>query len=135
MIHSEFNECVKLHQWLKWRDIKHFHCPNETGGNWQRGALNKKIGVSAGVPDYLLFLTADQTSKGLPVNIAIEMKEPSGKNKASTLQKEWLKTLSAQGFLVRVCFGFEDAKDFIINGCGYVDDGIMSAKEYSNMPF
>lgn len=129
MIHKEYIEASHLHNWLKWRNIKHFHCPNETGGNVGRGVMNKRIGVSAGVPDYFVFLNGNQTKSGEFVNIAIELKEPSGKNKASTKQKEWLEVLENQGFKVYVAFGFLDAVNFI-KKCGYVDNEIPSPKEF-----
>ena len=128
MIHKEYLEASQLHNWLKWRDIKHFHCPNETGGNIHRGVMNKRIGVSAGVPDYFIFLNAEQSKDGVPVNIAIELKEPSGKNKASKFQDEWLRVLNGQGFKVKVAFGYLDAVNFI-KECGYLDNGIPSPKE------
>ena len=127
MIHAEYNESVRLAQWLRWRDIKFTHVANETGGNFKMGAMNKSMGVSPGFPDYLIFLPNG-------VNVAIELKEPSGKNKASKLQVQWLKTLSAHGFQVAVSFGALDAIKFLTESCGYIDDRQPNLKEtwYSN---
>lgn len=112
MIHKEFNEGVRLHQWLSRRDIPHTHVANETGGNMRQGVLNKKLGVSAGFPDLLIFLPNGN-------NVAIELKEPSGKNKATTQQWAWLTLLAKHGFYTSVAFGAEKAIEFLINDCGY----------------
>ena len=130
-IHREYNEGVKLHQFLKYRDIAHAHVPNETGGNFARGSMNKNLGVSAGFPDYVIFLKPSQTKRGMPLNVAIELKEPSGKNKATPLQKQWLELLQGQGFIVSVCYGFEDAKRFLIDKCGYFDNGVVNLKDFN----
>ena len=115
MIHKEFNEGVKLHQWLERRDIPHTHIANEGNGDFRRGAMNKALGVSSGFPDYLIFLPNGH-------NVAIELKEPSGKNKATPKQWEWLTTLAKRGFYTAVCTGAGKAVEFLINECGYIDE-------------
>ena len=96
-VHREYKEAVKLHRWLEVRSIDHFHVPNETGGNRSRGAMNKRMGVSAGVPDFFIF-----HGKRL---IAIELKRSGGGSGASKSQKEWLRKLASYGFEAYVQIG------------------------------
>jgi hypothetical protein len=71
----------------------------------------KQEGVKSGVPD--LFLPCPtNTAHGL----FVEMK--SQKGRLSPNQKEWLKSLSANGYQCSVCYSFTDAKEVIINYLG-----------------
>lgn len=67
----------------------------------------KKEGVRAGVPD--LFLPC--AKKGYH-GFFIEMKAEKGI--VSEAQKNWIRLLSEQGFKVDVCYGWEAAKDALI---------------------
>ena len=113
MVHAEYNEAVKLHRWLEARGIRHFHVPNETGGNAWRGSSNRAMGVSAGVPDYFVFLPNG-------VNLAIELKRADKPAYASQSQKDWLKFLSTRDFMVYVAHGAQEAVDYIKSN-GYED--------------
>lgn len=120
MIQAEYNEAVRLHKWLEVRGIKHFHVPNETGGNAWRGSSNKRMGVSAGVPDYFIFLPNGK-------NVALELKRGDSPAYATEKQKEWLKYLSTRGFDVCVAHGAKEAVDYL-KAMGYDDD-------YERLPF
>lgn len=100
-VHREYKEAVKLHRWLEVRGIEHFHVPNETGGNPARGAMNKRMGVSSGVPDFFIF-----HGKRM---IAIELKRSDGGNGATDNQLEWLRKLASYGFEAYVCNGADEA--------------------------
>lgn len=101
----EYPEACAFHEYLEVRKIRHFHCPNETGGNPRRGAMNKRIGVVAGIPDFFVFL-------GDGIRIVIELKEPNG-GSASPAQKSWLEFLAREGFHCAVCHGAKEAIEFV----------------------
>ena len=83
------------------------HIPNGGSRNKIEAAKLKKIGVRAGFPD--LFLPyANKKYHGL----FIELKY--GKNKASEKQKAWIDELNNQGYYAKVCVGFEEAKNTIL---------------------
>lgn len=94
------------------RKIQHTHIVNEQP-NKQRAIAEKRMGKSKGMPDYLIFLPNG-------VNVAIELKEPSGKSKASKEQVQWLQFLSTRGFQCAVCHGAFEAVRFL-RECGYVE--------------
>jgi hypothetical protein len=84
-----------------------FAVPN---GGWRHpatAAILKAEGVKAGVPDIFLAWP----SQGY-CGLFIEMKRKVG-GKVSDAQKEWSERLSAAGYLVRTCKGFEEAKNTI----------------------
>lgn len=115
--HAEFIECVKFHQWLKLRNIRHTHIANEGNGNAYRGSMNKKMGVSAGFPDYIVLVPVGKMGSLVPV--AIEMKRPTG-GRVSNEQTMWLAELKVAGFKTAVCKGCAEAVAFI-KECGYKD--------------
>lgn len=100
-IPSEYKEAETFHNWLERRHIDHFHVPNETGGNPARGAMNKKIGVQSGVPDYFVFYKGRR--------IAIELKRSDGGSGATDSQYKWLRKLASYGFESYVCNGATEA--------------------------
>ena len=117
MLYKETAECIKFHHWLKLRDIWHTHVPNEGNGNGYAGSLKKKMGVSAGFPDYIILLPVGDF--GTPVPVAIEMKKPDG-GVTSPAQKEWLAELEKAGFKTAVCHGASEAVIFL-KRLGYKD--------------
>lgn len=83
-----------------------FHIPNGGSRNKAEAANLKRQGVKAGVPD--LFLPVP---RGAYHGLFIEMKY--GKNKQTASQREWQISLSKQGYLAVVCYGFYDARDAV----------------------
>ena len=82
-----------------------FHIPN--GGSRRdarEGAHFKKLGVKAGVPD--LFLPV---ARGPWHGLFIEMKR-ADKSTTSRDQIAWIQELTRQGYMARVCLGFEQAR-------------------------
>ncbi len=74
-----------------------------------REALKAKAsGMKKGYPDIFLPV-ARNTYHGLFIEMKI------GKNKPTIQQLQWHEKLIAQGYLVHVCYGFEEAKQVIIN--------------------
>lgn len=66
----------------------------------------KRTGALAGVPD-LFLARANRKYPGL----FIEMKKPKGRLTPS--QKEVIPIIESKGYLVEVCFSFEDFKDIV----------------------
>lgn len=106
MKQQESIEQIKVIQYCDLRKIPVFHIPNGGSRNKLEAANLKRQGVRAGVPD-LFFPEPHWGYHGL----FIEMK--AGKNRATQKQTEWLKRLEGNGYIARVCRGFEDARALI----------------------
>ena len=110
---SEDSHCVALMQWcalnikqspqLKWLT----HIPNGGARDIREGAKFKAMGVKRGFPDYFLAMPVDSYC-----GLMIEMKV--GKNKTSSDQDDWIAHLVNAGYCVCVCYGWEEAKDRIL---------------------
>ena len=87
-----------------------YHIPNGGSRNKVEAANLKKQGVKPGVPD-LCLPVASRGYHGL----YIEMKTKNGTT--SQHQKKWIANLREQGYVAKVCHGFEDAKNLI---CRYL---------------
>lgn len=90
---------------LKWL----FHIPNGGSRHIAEASKLKAIGVKSGVPDIFLPVAGRFSSKGL----WIELKKPI-KGIVSKEQHEWLEYLGSQGYANRVCFGWIEAKDALL---------------------
>lgn len=102
---SEALECARLVDYLRAKGLKFSHVPNSTNSRAQ-GIKNKRMGTSAGVPDYLILLP----EKGV---LWLEMKRQKG-GRLSVEQSEWLFELGKlPGQACRVAYGFDQAKLFI----------------------
>lgn len=115
---TEEQEQMTFVEWLKINHIPHFHCPNEVGGQTKslkvRAIKMKRMGVSKGVPDLLVFIPVYGTTGEVDCYqmCAVEMKRKTG-GRTSTEQKEWLEILQASGVMCAVCKGAEEAIKFI----------------------
>lgn len=67
----------------------------------------KREGLKKGVPDLMMAIP-----KGGFSGMFIEMK--ANNNKTSDEQDEWIARLSKAGYKVAVCYGFEEAKQTIL---------------------
>lgn len=117
----EHDEQVLLFQWIDLMKTQIpelanlFAIPN--GGHRHKAvaAKMKAEGVKAGVPDIFLaypnysWVTRDVMYSGL----FIEMK--AGKNKTTESQDEWITRLREAYYKVVVCYGFEEAKQTILD--------------------
>ena len=65
-------------------------------------------GVKAGVPDICLPVARNGYH-----GLYIELK--AGKNTATQNQKRWLNFLNSQGYKAVICYGWQTAKDEIVN--------------------
>ncbi len=111
---SEHEEQVNLFAWAKYMEnqipeLKSiFHIPN--GGHRHKAvaAKMKAEGVKAGVPDIFLACPRDGYH-----GLFIEMK--AGKNRTTKNQNEWIQRLLGAGYMVVVCYGWEAAKQEILD--------------------
>lgn len=103
---SEYDEQVKLANYLDAKGYLWCHVPNGGNRNPITGKKLKMQGVKPGVPDCLIF-----TPKG---GIAIELKRSNGKpSDVRDSQKEWLNALSNRMWQTKVAFGADDAIDWL----------------------
>lgn len=107
MIPKEIDECVTFAEWLELKGFKFSHLAQETfTRNWGTKMKNKRMGVKAGVPDYLIIIP----EKGL---IFVEMKRQKG-GTVSPEQEDWITELNKlPGVEAVVCKGCDAAIEFI----------------------
>jgi len=119
---SEHQEQASFFQWAHLLESRHpelglmFAIPN--GGKRKSGWWEKAEGLKAGVPDIFLAVPRDFGGCFCP-GLFIEMK--FGKNKLTTTQKEWHHKLYGQGYAVRVCYSWVEARDIAIDYLGLED--------------
>lgn len=109
---SETQEQIWLFEWADAMTAKHpelelmFHVPNEGKRSKVTGALMRRAGLKAGVPDVFL-----PVARGGYHGLAIEMKTQKGRPTANQLV--WIERLRAQGWRAEICHGWQDAADTI----------------------
>lgn len=106
---TEYEECLVFADYLRLKNLKFTHIANESGLPPRVamivGAKKKKMGVSRGVPDFMVI-----TPQGL---VFVEMKRVSG-GRASPEQLEWIDALNKlDGVEAKICKGAEIAIAFI----------------------
>lgn len=104
-LHIALVEWVRL-QYPREAEYLH-HSPNEGKHKVQYRVKQKRLGVSAGFPDLVLYLP-----RGGFTGLAIELKSDSG-NKPTQSQIDWLDRLGESGWMAAWCRGFDAAKDTI----------------------
>lgn len=109
---SENQEQKALFDWATISGIKElglmFAIPNGGRRDARTGAILKKTGVKAGVPD--IFLPIMKNKYG---GMFIEMKRQKG-GQTSKAQKKYIEELKAQGYMTVVCKGWVEARDAIL---------------------
>lgn len=85
-----------------------YHVPNEGKRSKITGSILKQQGLKAGVPDLCL-----PVARGAYHGLYVELKY--GKNKLSDNQKQWLASLSCQGYFTAACWGGDQAFQTILN--------------------
>lgn len=94
------------------------HVPNEGKRGFKAQSDFKKLGGSKGYPDLIIDIAA-----GGYHGLRIEMKSPKGfSSSVSKEQKEWIDRLNRRGYLAVVCYGFEEAKQVIVDYLGIGKD-------------
>lgn len=91
------------------------HVPNGGSRNKIEAAKFKAMGLRAGVPDLLLVMPSTDHH-----GLWIELK--SKKGKVQDNQKHVMEQFSSKGYLCKVCYGFKEARDAILDYLG-IDDG------------
>lgn len=111
---------------IQWRDtFKHkfpelgllIAIPNGGYRNAREAARLKRMGVRAGVSDYLLPVFCWKTP-----GLWLELK--AGKNKATPEQLKWLRLMQEQGYATAVCTGWVEAARAISSYLG-LPTGVM----------
>lgn len=105
---TESQEQIAVIDYCDFKHIPIFHIPNGGSRNKIEAANLKRQGVRAGVPD-LMLPVAKQGYHGL----FIEMKV--GYNKPTENQEKWIELLSKNGYLVKTCWGADEAINLITN--------------------
>lgn len=113
-VQYEAQEQIALFTWAKMQESIYpelslmYSIPNGGSRHIVEAANLKRQGVKAGVPDICL-----PVLKGHYAGLYIELKV--GKNKISEYQKKWIEKLRNYGHRVEVCYGWEEAKNVIID--------------------
>lgn len=111
-IPTEDTEQAHIFAWARGKypelDLMH-HIPNGGKRTKSEAARFKAQGVKAGVPDIFL-----PCARGGYHGLYIELKRTKG-GKISAAQKEWIDALRGQDYKVIVCYGFDEAREVIIN--------------------
>jgi hypothetical protein len=111
LIPTEEQEHLALVEWASLHPIckKYLiHIPNEIKCNKAYGAKRKRLGVKAGVSDFLLAYPLYSAQK---CGLWIELKRKGGT--VSPAQDEWILLMQKVGYVAKVCYGFDDAKQVI----------------------
>jgi hypothetical protein len=122
MIRAEAALQVEIAAFLDALRLPWFHPANERRCSAVQGALLKRAGVKAGIPDVLIF-RAHMWSQTLPDGIldyadrhglAIELKSPG--NYPTPEQRAWLERLQAEGWTTAVCRSLSQVVD-VLHDC------------------
>lgn len=103
-----------LFRWANFQSGKYpelelmYHIPNEGKRSWSTGARMKAEGLKSGVPDICLPVPRSGYH-----GLYIELKRLRG-NTTTKNQDEWLTKLEGQGYRVKVCRGWEEASQVIL---------------------
>lgn len=109
---TEYDECKTLVEYLDLRQrmgtvCLYTHIPSETfTKSWAVKRKNKIMGVRKGFPDYVI-ITPQKNGVYF-----IEMKRTK-KSHVSPEQSDWIELLKHNGLKAKVCYGFDDAKEFL----------------------
>lgn len=106
MISLELSEQIAVVEYCDLKCIPVVHVTNEGKRSQAMGALLRRAGLRKGFPD--LFIPVPNKDKH---GLFIELKV--GKNKPTTDQKIWLELLNKNGYLAKVCYGFNEAIETI----------------------
>ena len=125
---SEHDEAVLFSDWLTKMGVRHWHpiqeCVIKNPGYWNK---MKNEGWNAGLPDYVIFVNADQCKYDRPLMVYVELK----KQRTQKLNGE-LRALSSDGIEISdgqrefidninsvvdstgaICFGADEAMQFV----------------------
>ena len=115
---SEHTEQAALFEWAAWNQSKDaalnmlYAVPNGGKRDKVTAARMKREGLKAGVPDVVLPV-ARMGYHGFYLELKV------GKNKTSAEQAAWLAALAAEGYLVDVSYGWQEAAHKIARYLGH----------------
>lgn len=113
---AEYEEQVKLAEYLDMKGYLWCHVPNGGKRNPITGKKLKRQGVKPGVPDVLIFASPMDRQLGVKSlkSAAIELKRQNGSmSDLRDTQREWLINLQKKGWLTKVAFGADEAIDWL----------------------
>jgi len=120
---EEDYESILFSKWLSVRGIWHTHIANERSTSIAHGAKLKRMGVSRGVPDYMIIVNAKQSKINKASLVFIELKrkrkilKSGNKSKTNLLtkeQKDWINKLNeVKNINAYVCYGGDSAIELI----------------------
>lgn len=116
----EDHECIKFAAWLAKHQIPATHIPNESRSSKRDAAIRarklKIMGVSRGVWDYEVFVPIYDVDGDLAEYqlLKIEMKrQRGGGSTVSKEQKDWGKIYELAGIPCKICYGADEAIEFV----------------------
>ena len=134
LLPTEEQEQVALAQWLDLMRLRWCHVPNDGARHKATAGKLRALGVKAGVPDILIFdrptaCEEDGRTRHTMIawpkdvqhhcalhapGVAIELKRRGLTGSSiSAAQKDWILALRAREWIVRACFGAEEAIAFL----------------------
>lgn len=104
-------------------ELQWLHAIKNAGhGDAIRGARSAAEGVKAGVPDIFLPVPIVEVGRPNYCGLYIEMKRPDASVKSkgvlSLEQDRWIGYLTNAGYVVAICYGWEQARDVILKYLG-----------------
>ena len=111
---TEWQEQRALIEWAALMEKRYpalrwlFHIPNGEKRDRITAAKLKAMGVRAGVPDLCLPVPR----KGYH-GLYIELK--AGTSRPSKTQQGWIAFLAGEGYLVKICYGFQEAASALLD--------------------
>ena len=104
---------------LVYPELKYLYAiPNGGFRDKREAAKLRATGVKAGVPDLCLPVRRGKWS-GLYIELKRPIQAGKTKGKVSDEQKDWIQFLMSQGYGAVVCYGWEQARDMIIQYMGW----------------
>lgn len=114
---KEDQEQITLSTWLTKKGILFTASANGGSRHWLEGFKLKRMGVSAGFPDIFI----PMPRKGFN-GFFIELKRVQG-GVVSDAQRFWIEQLTKNGYLAVVCYGFDSAKQKVMEYFDMVEEG------------
>ena len=107
---TELQEQIALVRWLRARGVCFAHPPNGGRRSRRTGAALRAAGMSAGLPDLLVFDRPPLCPDRFGVAIELKRVRPTGRpSQVTERQRNWLAALEARGWVATVAFGARDA--------------------------
>jgi hypothetical protein len=87
------------------------HVGNERKCSPRQGHRLKMLGIKPGVPDVMIYDTPPAVDSAH--GCAIELKATGKRATVSEHQAWWVEQLGRRGWCVRVCYGFDQAREYL----------------------